>query len=193
MVSRLGVLAKERSRDRSSEIRIDVLMNSTIGSWRTFPKETILMRYPDGLTWNESATSLFQPDQLLWLQFFATFQRKILEPERELMLAVLEDAIACIAMDGSCSGGKGKRLFLDALDWIVKKDEQWPFSFNNICAALHLDSEYLRAGLLRLANQESNSLNASLRKSPGPTMLKRRVVRVSSPRGSVSTRRPRFY
>jgi hypothetical protein len=150
------------------------------------------MRYPDGLTWNESATSLFQPDQLLWLQFFATFQRQILEPERELMLAVLEDAIACIAMDGSCSGGKGKRLFFDAMDWIVKKDEQWPFSFNNICAALHLDSEYLRAGLLRLANPESKSSNASLRKSPGPTMLKRRVVRVSSPR-SGSTRRPRFY
>jgi hypothetical protein len=54
-----------------------------------------------------------------------------LEPEKALMLAVLEDAITCIQ--------KGKRWFRETVDWIVTDDDDWLFSFNNICETLCLD------------------------------------------------------
>jgi hypothetical protein len=151
------------------------------------------MRYPDGLTWDESGTSLFQPDQLLSLQFFAACQRKILDPERELMLAVLEDAITCINAYASSSDGKRQRLFREALDWILEEDEQWPFSFNNICEALRLDARCVRAGLLLMAKQKSNSLERRLHESQGSikTKLKRRVVRANSVRDLSATRKVR--
>ena len=41
----------------------------------------------------ERVTSLFQPDTLLPEQYLDTFRRKLhLEPEKKLMLAILEDA-----------------------------------------------------------------------------------------------------
>ena len=42
----------------------------------------------------EKLTLLFQPDMLLSHQYFASFRTKRLEPEKRLMLAVLEDAVA---------------------------------------------------------------------------------------------------
>jgi hypothetical protein len=45
---------------------------------------------------DERIGSLFQPDTLLAEDYAANFRRKIpLEPERTLLLAVLEDGIRC--------------------------------------------------------------------------------------------------
>jgi len=45
---------------------------------------------------DEKIASLFQPDTLLSAQYFDTLRRKtLLEPEKRLMLAILEDAINC--------------------------------------------------------------------------------------------------
>ena len=44
----------------------------------------------------EKIASLFEPDTLLSAQYFDSLRRKaILEPEKRLVLAVLEDAINC--------------------------------------------------------------------------------------------------
>ncbi|MEK7783674.1 MAG: hypothetical protein AAB279_07085, partial [Candidatus Binatota bacterium] len=54
------------------------------------------MNYNTGLSVEEKVTSLFQPDTLLPAQYLETFRRKApLEPEKRLILAVLEDAVAC--------------------------------------------------------------------------------------------------
>ncbi len=54
------------------------------------------MAYENGLSMDERVTSLFQPDTLLPDQYLDTFRRKLhLEPEKKLMLAILEDAVAC--------------------------------------------------------------------------------------------------
>ena len=77
------------------------------------------MTYDTGLSMEERVTSLFQPDTLLPEQYLDTFRRKLyLEPEKKLMLAILEDAIACFQKYAFARDSKGKALFTEAEEWI---------------------------------------------------------------------------
>ncbi len=97
----------------------------------------------------EKVVSLFQPDILLTAQYFETVHtRASLEPEKELMLAVLEDAILCFQKGSFAGDRRRKALFPDAEEWIMEENSDWPFSFENICEALGLNPAYLRQGLL---------------------------------------------
>jgi len=108
------------------------------------------MSYESGLNMEERVTSLFQPDTLLPEQYLDTFRRKShLEPEKKLMLAVLEDAIACYQKYLFARDGKGKALFQEAEEWIKEKGGDWLFSFPNVCEILGFDPEYLRQGLVQ--------------------------------------------
>lgn len=68
--------------------------------------------------------------------------------EEKLMLAVLADAIEHFQEFAFAIDHKGKALFKEAEDWLVEKDSDWFFSFENICETLRLSPSYLRAGLL---------------------------------------------
>jgi hypothetical protein len=106
------------------------------------------MAYDRGLSMEERVTSLFQPDTLLPEQYLDTFRRKLhLEPEKKLMLAVLEDAIACYQKHLFARDGKGKALFLEAEAWVEQKSGEGVFSFDSVCEILGLDPEYLRRGI----------------------------------------------
>jgi hypothetical protein len=108
----------------------------------------ISMSYETGLSMEERVTSLFQPDTLLPEQYLDTFRRKLhLEPEKKLMLAVLEDAIACFQKYVFAKDGKGKVLFQEAEDWVEERNSDWLFSFVNVCETLGFNAEYLRRGL----------------------------------------------
>ena len=98
----------------------------------------------------ERVTSLFQPDTLMPDQYLETFRRKVpLEPEKKLLLAVLEDAISCFQKYVFAWEGKGRVLFQQSEQWILEKDSDWLFSFSNVCETLGFDSDYLRGGLTR--------------------------------------------
>ncbi len=71
------------------------------------------------------------------------------ESHERLMLAVLKDAIDCFQRHAHVSNGKRDQLFLEAQDWILQRDSDWPFSFENICNVLRLDPDYIRSGLLK--------------------------------------------
>jgi hypothetical protein len=104
--------------------------------------------YETGLSMEERVTSLFQPDTLVPEQYLETFRRKLhLEPEKKLMLAVLEDAIACFQKYVFARDGKGRRLFQEAEDWVQDTNSDWLFSFPNVCETLGLNPDYLRQGL----------------------------------------------
>jgi hypothetical protein len=106
------------------------------------------MSYETGLSMEERVTSLFQPDTLLPEQYLETFRRKLhLEPEKKLMLAVLEDAIACFQKYVFARDGKGRVLFQEADDWIQDSNNDWLFSFGNVCETLGFNPDYLRQGL----------------------------------------------
>lgn len=108
------------------------------------------MSYETGLSMEERVTSLFQPDILLPDQYLETFRRKFhLEPEKKLMLAVLEDAIACFQKYVFARDGKGKVLFREAEEWVQEKSGDWLFSFANVCETLGFAPDYLRQGLMQ--------------------------------------------
>jgi len=96
----------------------------------------------------ERVSSLFQPDTLLPDQYLDTYRRKVhLEPEKKLMLAILEDAIACFQKYVSATDAKGKALFQEAADWIQQADGEGVFAFDSICEGLGLSPDYIRRGL----------------------------------------------
>ena len=70
--------------------------------------------------------------------------------EREIMRAVLEDAIHCLAGEIGPSRER-PQLAADAREWFLSRDGRWPFSFENICDAIGFDVESLRERLLRTA------------------------------------------
>src|SRR5215831_17266516 len=81
--------------------------------------------------------SLFEPDTLLSAQYFGNLRRKtLLEPEKRLMLAILEDAINCYQDNLLAKRGREGRLFTEAEEWILEKGSDWIFSFKNICVRL---------------------------------------------------------
>lgn len=69
-------------------------------------------------------------------------------PERALMLAVLEDAIACYAGRLKAPRENPAILRRQAQHWLVSEDWESPFSFNNVCDALALDPTALRTRIL---------------------------------------------
>src|SRR5713226_6041344 len=81
--------------------------------------------------------------------FVESFKKDTREGEEGLMLAVLEDAIEYFQMYVLAEDKKGKELFHEAEEWILEKNSDWIFSFENICEVLGLDPNNMRLGLLR--------------------------------------------
>jgi hypothetical protein len=105
---------------------------------------------PVGSASEDKIASLFQPDVLLTEQYIDNFRRKTpLEPERALLLAVLDDAVRSF-QDNLLSQNKKKQLlFEEAREWLFSNDSGWVFSFVSICGLLGLDPDYIRRGLKR--------------------------------------------
>ena len=103
----------------------------------------------------ERVTSLFQPDTLLPDQYLDTFRRKLhLEPEKKLMLAILEDAVACFQKYLFARDSKGKAQFRDTEDWIFQNADLGIFSFDIVCETLGLEPNYVRRGLAHWKKQQ---------------------------------------
>ena len=75
------------------------------------------------------------------------------------MFAVLKDAICCFQKYASARDKMRTRLYLEARKWLMEEDNDWPFSFANICEAIGLSPQYVRAGLL--GRQEAKLANLS--------------------------------
>lgn len=102
------------------------------------------------LSVEEKVGPLLQVDMLLTAQYFAAFGReRRVEPEKRLMLAVLEDAISCFREYISARDGRRRNLFHEAEGWILEENKDWLFSFDNICEALGFELKYLRDELVR--------------------------------------------
>ena len=85
----------------------------------------------------ERMASLFQPDVLLAEQYIENFRRKTpLEPEKALLLAVLEDGVQCF-QDNILPGNRKKQmLFEEAEAWLFSDESNGVFSFVSICSLL---------------------------------------------------------
>ena len=122
------------------------------------------MSYEITLIIDEKLNALLGPDPVLSAQYFDSFRRKTpLQPEKRLMLAVLDDAVMCILKYAQGRNGREQRLFRQAEHWIMANDEDWPFSFVNVCEALSFDPGYLRSALMRKSIMVRNSKVRELR------------------------------
>jgi hypothetical protein len=113
------------------------------------------MAYAVRIRLDDKVSSLFQPDVLAEDEYSKTLERRQhFKPEEQLMVAVLEDAVFCFQKYIFARNRKGRVLFEEAEGWIVEKDSNWFFSFNNICELLEIDPNYLRRGLLLWKEQQ---------------------------------------
>ena len=94
----------------------------------------------------------FSPDPISRFQYEKVHEAKKgsaeHQAERDLMLAVLEDGIACFQGYFSKPSRTKEKLFRETEEWINSNDEGI-FSFNDVCETLGLDPDALRKGLQR--------------------------------------------
>ena len=103
--------------------------------------------------------SLFEPDTLLSAHYYENLRRRIpIQPEKRLMLAILQDAINCYQDNFLARGSQARRLFIEAEEWVLKKGGDWIFSFENICETLGFNPIYVRHGLLRWKEKKAASV-----------------------------------
>ena len=150
------------------------------------------MSYRHTHSFDEQGNSLFHVDPLSAIEFLQTVRRRTdQDPERSLMLAVLQDAITCLEKYRAFGSGENRRLFDEARDWILSEDSDWLFSFNNICEAIGLNTRYLRTGLIQMTerrpaapcvrkNGQSNQSASRRRKTSEREQAVRHVARLSS-------------
>lgn len=117
---------------------------------------------------DEIAATVFQTDVLASHEYFDASRRKThIEPEKNLMFAILEDAVRCYRACAFAKSGSTRRKYLDAERWLWKNDWQWMFSYRNICEVLALNPFYIRRGLLRWKESAGNARNISVRRARG--------------------------
>jgi hypothetical protein len=104
----------------------------------------------------ENSSRLFEGDVIAPEQYREIFSRsRHLEPEQELMLAILCDAIECIFKYCDEPVPVRAKLFHDAQEWLFDDEEKEPFSFLNVCDSLNFDPSYLRRGVLEKMRAKS--------------------------------------
>ena len=79
---------------------------------------------------------------------FPTVAAALWQPERRLMLAVLEDAIDAYVDNVGAQRGNRRVRFNEAANWFRSNDTEWPFSFVCICDALGIDPAVIRRMLV---------------------------------------------
>jgi len=72
-----------------------------------------------------------------------------LQPEKRLMLAVLEGAVNDFQKYATAASGLGRRRFIDAEAWFASTSTYWPIDFESICQALAIEPSFVRSGLRR--------------------------------------------
>ena len=82
------------------------------------------------------------------------------------MLAVLDSAIECFQKYVLAQRERERRLFREAEEWILERNSDWFFSFENICETLELYPDYIRQGLLCWKESKLKEAQAAGRPTP---------------------------
>jgi hypothetical protein len=94
---------------------------------------------------NKAAARVFVDDTALTFEYWETVIRKSsFQPEKELMLAVLKDAI----MIYKTRIYSGNALFKEAETWLFNRERDRLFSFETVCFVLGFSAEKIRENLL---------------------------------------------
>ena len=69
-------------------------------------------------------------------------------PEPKLAAAVFYQAVNDLRKLQHERRQPGRVLYADARNWVASNNRSWPYSFLNVCDALHLTADLIRAKLL---------------------------------------------
>ena len=104
---------------------------------------------------NKSPIRIFADDMAVTSKYWETVIRKnYSQPEKELMLAVLKDAIMIYKKHVY----SGNALFKEAETWLFDRERDWLFSFETVCAVLGLSRGKIRQNLLAWKLNASSAL-----------------------------------
>ena len=126
----------------------------------------------------------------------AHFSTTIGQPEREFVIAVLEDAIHCYQKYAFSGTRRGRRLFREVEIWLTKPDARAAISFEYICDVLGVDPDSIRRTLKRWSSEADTgrAVSLQLRPADGDVVAERggastRAVDAPRPRSRTRSRR----
>jgi hypothetical protein len=112
---------------------------------------------------NRAAVRVFADDMTVTSKYWETVLRKnYSQPEKELMLAVLKDALMTYRKRVLHSGNA---LFKEAETWFFDRDKDRLFSFETICAVLELNPGKIRQNLLSWKLNTVSGLRCAVQQS----------------------------
>ncbi|MFZ0658223.1 MAG: hypothetical protein WBE78_15030 [Candidatus Binataceae bacterium] len=116
---------------------------------------------------SDESPSVFSGASILPEQFHSARRDHRFEGERNLLFAILEDAVRCY-LDNCNDRTALKRIqYVEAHDWIFSIKDRGPFSFVSVCENLDIEPDSLRVGLRRQHGRiRSAHRTASVRIAP---------------------------
>jgi hypothetical protein len=92
----------------------------------------------------------YVPDCINAREYAHTLQRReFSDPEHRLMFVILQDALKCLDKYALTKNSTSNTLFRETEAWVFTRSDDWVFSFDNVCAALGFNPEYIRKGVMR--------------------------------------------
>ena len=86
-------------------------------------------------------------------------------PERTLLSALLFDGVQAYIKFYTSPTGKGIYRYLEAVQWVNKRDSEYVFSFDQVCEALGVNPNYLRLGLSNVCSSKTERPRKRARRS----------------------------
>jgi hypothetical protein len=98
---------------------------------------------------HDDMPNIFAGVGILPIQYGESRRRKLpAEGERKLLFAVLEDAIRTYLRHRDKGvEARNNEDFVEAAAWLSSDEEDGPFAFVNVCEALGIEADCLRAGI----------------------------------------------
>jgi len=90
------------------------------------------------------------------------WQAAEIQGERQLLVALLEDAIRAYQKNAFSSRRRGQRLFREVYEWFMEPphpDVPMPFEF--VCDALQIDADFVRGALGRWSEHAAHAKQAA--------------------------------
>ncbi|HVA76855.1 MAG TPA: hypothetical protein VNF27_03125 [Candidatus Binataceae bacterium] len=101
------------------------------------------------LNLTDDSPSVFSGASILPEQFRSPRRDHRFEGERNLLFAILEDAIRCYLENCNNRTALKRIQYVEAHDWIFSVKDRGPFSFVSVCENLDIEPDSLRVGLRR--------------------------------------------
>ena len=130
----------------------------------------------------ERSDSLVAGDIMLPTQFWAPGDDPRTEPEKRLMAAVLEEAVATLLNRAGDRSHEGSQLMEEARRWFASDERSGTFAFATICDVLGLDASCIRQALAAKLAEYQRYIRRRIQAGRGrhrvrsPTRRERRVA-----------------